>query len=257
MESRKINIKLIEKASEEKWLRMLAFFYILKLKYANSCIYNYRSRMPGIAKELNISTKTLYNRIKVLRDKDLVFDHHNNLMLKSFRKENGRKAPVLLDEKLSLAEVEALFVAQVLKKNAQHQAYCASARAFLSDDRPHGITAENPFESSFSQRTMALISSISLTKANKIVKILDSLGVVKIKKQKPRLIARNFTELSVIEDFPGHRFLIGNCLFQSVSFSYEFVQDPVFSRPYNLARYRRERGKDWFQKLKCDEYCRN
>ena len=256
MTGRRINIKLIESAAEGKWLRSLAFFYLLKIKYTNSCIYNYRSRMPEIAQELNICEKTLYNRFRALRGKGLIFDHCDNLMLKSFRKE-GKRVLVLLDEKQSLAEVEALLVAQVLRKNAQHQSYCASARAFLADDRDKGMTAENPLKGSFSQRTMALISSISLTKANNIVKILDSMGVVKIIKQKPRLIARNFAELSVIEDFPGHRFLIGSCLFQSVSYDYEFVRDPVVSRSYNLDRYRRDRRKDWFLKLRSDEYCRN
>jgi hypothetical protein len=216
MAQRKTSIKLIEKAISEKWVRQLAFFHILKSRFNNSCIYNYRSRMNELALSFNISEKTLYNYFRDLRSKELVCDHANNLKLKSIRQLKSWKKTLLeIDLSHDLWDVTCLLYAKLIERKAQQQSFRESVRRFGRGDRYKDGLSENPFHPSLSYRTIAKILNTSENKAFRVVKNLNRLGIIKTAKQKPNLITSDFTALKSIEDYPGYRFNLGNCLLRS------------------------------------------
>jgi len=83
------SIKLIELAATERWIKSLALFYVLKLTFGNSVIYNYRKRMKELSGRFGIAIKTLYSYLDMLNSKGLIEKNKgnsNNLHLTSIKK---------------------------------------------------------------------------------------------------------------------------------------------------------------------------
>lgn len=238
MPNQRANIKLIQKAVNEKWIRQLAFFHILKARFNNSCIYDYRSRMKELSEGLGISEKTLYNYFKALRAKDLVYDHSSNLMLRSVN--TGFKKTIIdISDSSSLFDVVCLLYGKILEKKARSQAFLESIRRFKRGDRINSILCENPFLPSMSYRTVANILKINEKTAFKVVKNLDTLKIIKATRQKPVLISKGFFDLDSIKDFPGYRFNLKNCLFEVYGNKIEFLRYPVYLKKITIQQYKK------------------
>lgn len=72
-----IPIKLIKDAEEGGYLRSLGYFVRMKSLYKNSVHYNYSLR--SLADKLECSPACLSHHIKVLKSKNLIYQHANNL----------------------------------------------------------------------------------------------------------------------------------------------------------------------------------
>lgn len=246
MTSQRTSIKLIERAISENWIRQLAFYHLLKFRFNNSCIYNYRSRMNEIARSLNISTKTLYNYLNFLRSKKLVCDHANNLKLKSIRdfRTNRKKSVLLINKDNNLFDVTCLLYSKLIERKARQQAFAESVRRFGRGDRFKSGLSENPFRPSLSYRNIAKLLNISESKAFRVIDNLNRLQVVRTTKQKPRLLSNNFSELSCIEDMPGYRFNIGNRLFEVFGIRFEFLHYPIYIKKITIRQYKKFINRD-------------
>jgi hypothetical protein len=233
------SIKLIEKAVSEKWSKQFAFYHLLKFRYNNSCIYNYRSRMDEIANEFNISTKTLYNYLNFLKSKELVCDHATNLKLKSIREfsTNRKKALLLINEAHDLFDVTCLLFAKLIERKAHLQAFAESARRYGRGDRFKRVLCESPFRPSLSYRTIAKLLNVSEFKAFEVMKNLNRLQIIESENQKPQKVSGNFTDLKSIADYPGYRYNIGSKLFEVFGARVHFLQFPVHLKKISSKQY--------------------
>ena len=236
--TRKTSIQLIEKAVQEKWIRQLAFYHLLKFKFNNSCIYDYRSRMKEIAATLNISKKTLYNYLNFLRSKDLVCDHTTNLVIKSVKKFIGKqKAIIIVDNDHSLFDITCLMYCKLIERSAKQQAFAESVRRFGRGDRDISNNSESPFRPSLSYRTIAKLLNVSEFKVFKVIKNLNRMEVIKSETQKPKLLSKDFTGLQYVDDMPGYRYNVGTKLFEIFGIRIEFLQFPVYLKKISLKQY--------------------
>ena len=237
---RRTSIQLIELAISESWIRQLSFYHLLKFRFNNSCIYDYRNRMKEIATILNICEKTLYNYLNFLRSKDLICDHANNLKLKSIRdfRTNRKKSVLLINENHNLFDVTCLLYSKLIERKAKHQAFAESVRRFGRGDRFKSGLCENPFRPSLSYRTTAKLLNISGSKAFRVIRNLNRLEVIKTTKQKPQMIKENVSGLRFyIEDLPGYRFEIKNRLYELFGCRHDFLLFPVYLKNITLKQY--------------------
>jgi DNA-binding MarR family transcriptional regulator len=185
MNGRRTNIKLIEKAVCEGWVKQLAFYHLLKLQYNNSCIYDYKSRIKEIAGKLCVSESTIYRYVKVLRSKDLVFDHASNLCLKSIREfKGGKKTALIIPENYNLFDLTCMLYAKLIEKKARQMAFSESLRRSLRGDRFNDRLCESPFRPSLSMRNIAKLCNTSLQTTKLVIINLERLNIMKTEKQK-------------------------------------------------------------------------
>ena len=245
MNKKRTSIKLIERAIDESWIKELSFFYLLKFRYNNSCIYNYKRRMNELAQQSNISTKTLYNYFNILRSKGLIIDHMTNLKLRSVKeyKVTRKKTVLLINENYSLFDITCLLFCKLIESKARQQAFAESVRRFGRGDRFDSVPSENPFHPSLSYRTIAKIIKSSECKAYKVIQNLIRLGVIRVVKQKPQIISENFTPLHVIEDYPGYRFNIGRTMYQQYGNRIDFLHYPVYLKKITPRQYKKQINK--------------
>jgi hypothetical protein len=245
MKARKTSFKLIKAAISEKWIRPLALFHALKFRYVNSCVYSYKGRFRTISGELGVSIKTLYSYVKILRSNRLIYDHKNNLMLKSFRlirHEYGglwKKCTIIIPDIYDLFDVECLLYAKILEDRARKQAFRESVRQYRRRDwRIRGLS-ENSFYASLSYRTIANILNLSKNKTIKVIKNLNRMEVIRSQKQKPELIMRNASQLNInlLDDFPGRRFMLDGNIFEQYGLKHEFIQFPITLKRITLNQY--------------------
>lgn len=236
---RKASIKLIRKATEEDWLKILAVYHLLKVFYSNSCIYDYRRRRDEIAKTLGVSVKTWYNYLHQLRSLGLVYNHADNLCLKSIRDFGSRtKCTLLIDKSHTLQDITNLLYGKVIERKAQKQAFSESLLRFRRGDSSIVKRCASPFWPSLSSRTVAKLLNVSEFKARAVLKNLERLEVIQVHKQKPKYITSEFIPLEVLDDFPGRFFKIGSRLFRQFGMRVEFLQYPVEFKPMTLRVYK-------------------
>ena len=195
--------------------------------------------MKEVAERLNISEKTLYNYLNFLRSKGLINDHANNLRLESIKQHGSHKKKFVIQihNDYNLFEVTCLLYLKLIEQKARKQAFCESVRRFGTGDKSLSDTCEVPFRPSFSNRTLAKLLNVSESKAFKVIKNLNRLGVIKSETQKAQLLSDNFTELSYVDDLPGYRFNIGSKLFRIFGQRIDFLQFPVFLKSISAKRY--------------------
>ena len=235
--ARRTSIKLIERAVRENWIKELAFYHLMKYHFNNSCVYDYRSRMNELAAQFDISTKTLYNYLNLLRSKDLISDHSHNLKIKSIRHFETTKVLLNIEADYNLFDLSCLLYNKLIERKAKQQAFAESVRRFGAGDRYNSRPCENPFRPSLSYRSVAKLLFISECKAFKIIQNLNRLGVIRTNKQKPVLRSKNFSNLKSIEDLPGYRFNIGTKLFELYGMQFEFLQYPVTLKKITSHQY--------------------
>jgi hypothetical protein len=235
--ARRTSIKLIERAVREKWIKELAFYHLMKYHFNNSCVYAYRSRMDELAAQFDVSTKTLYNYLNLLRSKDLINDHSHNLKIKSIRQFETMKVLLNIEADYNLFDISCLLYNKLIERKAKQQAFAESVRRFGRGDRYNSRPCENPFRPSLSYRSIAKLLNISECKAFKIIQNLNRLGVIRTNKQKPVLRSKNFSNLKSIEDLPGYRFNIGTKLFELYGMQFEFLQYPVTLKKITSHQY--------------------
>lgn len=236
---RKASIKLIRKATEEDWLKILAVYHLLKVIYSNSCIYDYRRRRDEIAKTLGVSVKTWYNYLHKLRSLGLVYNHSENLCLKSIRDFGSRsKCTMLIDRGHTLQDITNLLYGKVIERNAQKQAFSESLMRFRRGDSSIVKRCASPFWPSLSSRTVAKLLNVSEFKALTVLKNLERLEVIRLHKNKPMYITSEFIPLEALDGFPGHFFCLGSRLFRQFGMRVEFLQYPVEFRPMTLQVYK-------------------
>jgi hypothetical protein len=243
---RRTSIQLIESAIHEGWIKQLAFYHLLKLRYNNSCIYNHKSRMDEIAYQFDLSTKTLYKYFNLLRSKELVLDHHKNLKIKSIRQflRKRNKRLLWLKDSYNIFDITCLLYCKIIERQARKQAFMVSLRNYEKrrngrDDRIFYEPCENPFLPSLSYRTISKLIKVSECKAFKIINNLINLGVLKSERQKPQIISKNFKLLNTIKDYPGYRFNIGNNLYEQYGNRIEFLQCPIFLQNISYNQYKK------------------
>ncbi len=241
---RRSSLKLIERATREGWIKQLAFYHMLKCRFINSCIYSYRTRMNELAKEFQISTRTFYNYLKVLRSKDMIIDHSDNLKIKSIRefRTNRKKVILHIDDRHSIFDITCLLYCKLIEDKVRKQAFTESINRYERrkngrGDRFDSVPCEIPFRPSLSYRTIAKLLKVSEYKAFVVVQNLIRLKVIKAEKQTPKLITKNFHVLESIEDYPGYRFNIGSNLFEQYGNRIEILQYPVYLQDITHKQY--------------------
>ena len=239
----KTSPRLIQKAMDEGWIKQLALYHLLKFHFNNSCIYDYRSRMNKLAQMFDICPKTLYTYLKVLRSKNLIYDHSNNLILTSIRKfETGRKCTILINLNHSINDIACLLYGKIIEQEATKRSFVELIKRGGRTDKQKSKLCEkssHPSLCCLSNRLVAKVLKVSHFKSFMILKKLVRLGVIRIHKQHPNFISGNFTALQFIEDFPGHQFNIGTRLYSLDGSKIEFLQFPVEIKPLTLSDYKR------------------
>lgn len=239
MIARRTSLKLINEAVADKWIRQLAFYHMLKLRFNNSCIYDYRSRMTEIAGMFNISVRTLYSYLNLLKAKDLICDHATNLKLNTIRSFTSRKKSIIyINDKHCLWDITCLLYLKLIEQRARQQMFAESLRRYGKGDRFISVpNSENPFRPSLSFRTIAKVINSSEYKAFQVVQNLCKLGVIEAEKQKPQKLSDDFTDLGSVDDFPGYRFNIGSKLFEIFGTRLNFLQFPITLKQVSLKQY--------------------
>jgi hypothetical protein len=238
--NRRTSIKLIEQAAAGKWMRQLAFYHFLKLRFNNSCVYDYKSRMKEVATTAGVCEKTLYGYIKLLRSKDLIYEHHGNLCLKSIRTFTRRKKLTLvIPDSYDLNDISSMLYGKLIEKKASQMAFSESLRRSLRGDKLNDRLRESPFRPSLSFRNIAKLCNLSLQTTKLVIQNLERLGIMKFEKQKPEFISNDFTELDAVKDYPGYRFNIGKRLFEIFGQRIELLQFPVFLKRIDYRRLKK------------------
>jgi len=191
--------------------------------------------MNEIAEIFNISESTLYRYLNFLRSKELVYDHSDNLVLKSIKQlgNHHKKTTLIINEGLSLFDVSCLLYAKVIEKKARQMSYRESLRRYGRGDSCNNGACEIPFYPSMSLRIMAKLLNFSEFKAFLVEKRLNDLGVIRTHKPKPVFIVDNFTDTECISDYPGKRFVVAGKLFEKFSQKLEFLQFPMFLKSFS------------------------
>ena len=234
--NRRTSIKLIEQAASGKWMKQLAFYHQMKFQFNNGCIYNYKSRMDEIAGLFDISTKTLYNYLSLLRKKELICDHANNLKLKSIRDfgNHRKKVTLIISDDLSLFDITCLLYSKLIEKKARQMAFKESVERAGRGGKFNIGLQEIPFHPHLSFRTIAKLLNVSEYKAFHVTKNLVKLGVISCEKPKSEFLYNNFYDLKALDDLPGRRYEIEGRLYEIFGQKLEFLHFPVFLRRLSI-----------------------
>lgn len=237
---------LIETAIDEKWIKYLAFFHLVKYRYRNSCIYNYKSRMHIVAWEFNICVKTLYTYVNTLKIQDLVYEHSNNLIFKSIKRLKKAYAKTryktVFDFKphYTLKDLEYLLYLKILENKGRQQAFMVSLKGandrFKNGSKNSVRTICESFAPSFSYRTIAKILNISENKAFCVILRLNELNVLRTQKQKPKLIKRNIHFYDHYED-EAYEFVSGGNLYECYGNRHHFLDYPIYLKTISYKKF--------------------
>jgi hypothetical protein len=228
------SLKLIRQAANEKWIRQLAFWHICKATYGNSAIYTYRSRMTEIAERFNVSTKTFYSYIAILRDKELVSDFKNHLSLKSISTirhgfDEKRKCKIFIGPSDDIYIISCRLYGKLIEEHVRKMSLAKGLKEFerrnLNELRSGEIASTPSF--SLSIRNTAKLLNVNEKTAFRILKTLEGIGIVKILRQRPIRISDSKLSIGSIEDFPGYRFVTSTGTYQQFGSRIELLQHPV------------------------------
>lgn len=203
--------KLIKQSIEENWIKSLAVYFFLKLKFKNSCLYNFENKKSKIAKLVKVSPYSLVYHIKVLETKGLAYYHNDNLILKSIHKvkkqlREKQSCTLQAPDNSSLKEIEYILFSKDLNRKARQQAY--KIKKTQHERRYTGDDAASDEFSLFSFRNLADSWYCSTKKVSNIFKYLTGTKFVKL-----RTISKNYGKTSVKRIIPefwpgfGHPYL--------------------------------------------------
>ena len=187
--------------------RALALFFKAKKAYKNSCYYDWTYK--SLSEKLRLSVYIVKKYIPILIDKGFAYEHNGNLIFKStFKiindnedcvyKKGWHELNIKFNDSLGTILNEIYLVS--IKQELSHQQYhiqkktdCNLAQkenAYISKNKKrqikdyvneYGLPGEVSQDTVLGLRKIANICNISLGKANKIIKELESKGKIKTK----------------------------------------------------------------------------
>lgn len=245
-EKQKINVvlSLIQQARTQKRMRALSAYYLLKTKFQNSCIYNYRSRMQALAASLNVCEKTLYNYFHHLRRMGLVYDFSGHLMLTSTRKlkeaaGERKKYKITVSENETIETIEARLFGKLAEKHIKKIAFHKKIKLFAQRrDQSKKTGDENAQEFSLSVRNFMKLFNLSQEKTRKVLKLLNDNDVMRTRKRNAKVLDYgSVPPLKYSKEFPGHFFKKDGFLFVLFGSLRELLEYPVNDKPVTLRQY--------------------
>ena len=237
--------ELIERATNGGWLRELVFYYQVKDKYTNSCLYNYRSHVEDICKILGISRRSFYYYINTLKRAGLIREHHSNLVFNSIGDycNGGRSYHIEIPDGSAHRDIKYLLYSKILEHKAGCQAYCEEFRRYHEEDDHRKCTnGENPFQATMSYRTIARHLNVSVKSAYVIIKRLNEIGVLKTVVQRPYVIDKSGIPAKYFpEDGTelGYRFQVDGWLYEQMGSLHSFIHNPISLPKQSIRRYKK------------------
>ncbi len=228
------SIRLIAEAAQQRMMKPLAFYYALKIRYRNSCIYQYRGRQRELSEQFAVSEKTVYNYLKVLTGHGLCYEHAGNLILTSTKAikrkySDRRKTTIHTQANDSLKEIEIRLYAKLIERHAGKMAFRESLRRFfiIRDMRKteHDV---NEFKPSLSLSNTADVLHLSIRKTTSVIQQMNELKIITSTPPKPQRMPSSFNhKINIFEDLPGHYFNTSYGLFRIFGTTHNFNEYPV------------------------------
>lgn len=256
-----VSPKLIDKMIKERTLRSLAVFCILKRKFTNSVLYNYKSRMPEFAALAGCSTKTLYKHFSTLRRYGLISEVKSSIVMVSTRKIkdrlNDRKiARITIYETDTLENVltelrgKALYdhrdrtlrAVQIEQFEIKHSGRRREYPCKLSSGE-FRETSQIAFRPSISIMNLARVFNVSKPTAIRIKRDLNDRGIIASKPSVHRLAPCYLGSASLppqryAEDTPGYIYKHENgFVYYAYGDTHSFVEYPNYLTELTTKQY--------------------
>jgi hypothetical protein len=239
------SIRLIQFAAEQKIVKPLSVYYMLKARFRNSCIYCHRSRNAELANFSGISEKTLYTYKAQLSENGLCYEHAGNLILTSTRAiklhfRDRRKTILNIGLNDSLEDIETRLYGKLLERHALKIAFRESLRRFISRDNHIREFDENDcYKPSLSIPNTAKVLSLGIEKTARVLKRLNDLKVISSEHTKPERLKRGTVgfKRSSFENLPGHFFKTKYGTFRVFGTKHCFNEYPVKVKKLTIQQY--------------------
>jgi hypothetical protein len=220
----RVSEKLIQKAATEKWMRPLALFQLIKATFGNSVIYGYQKRMQELSGRFGVSCKTLYKYFDILQTKELINFPHN-LHLVSV---NGKKnCKIKIEDTDNIWMVTCRLYAKLIESHCRRIAFRLAIQKYGERDPRKVVAGESAPLFSLSVRNVAKLLNISEKTAQKVLKTLKDLNVLRIHPPKREKLTDGEIPVKMFEDLPGYRFISGNGMYLQFGQRIEPVEYPV------------------------------
>ena len=245
---------MIQKATNDKWIKPLALYHLLKFSFGNSVLFNYRNRMDELSQRFGLSTKTLYKYLRVLSDKGLIVEKGNqrNLHLISitqFKRDLGDKRKCRIDIAVSddLSTISAKLYAKLIEHHLRKIAFMKAIKEWRRRDLNKMIAGESAAPLfSLSIRNIAKLLNISTNTVPKLLKSLEYLKILKVHPQKAEQISSDKLDITVVDDLPGHKFVTEKGTFVQFGSKIELIQYPVKIPKISMKKYVK-----YYKSIKC------
>ncbi len=236
------SIKLIEQLADDKKIRALALFHLLKFTFVNSVIFNYRQRMKELAGRFGISEKTLYTYIRQLRENGLIVDFKGNTDnlhlagIKTIKDElkDREKALITITDDDNIDTIACRLRAKIIEGYQTKIAFVKALRRYeKKQGKKHDLDKMAKGEGvyspvlSLSLRTTAKVLNINEKTATKVLKTLDELGVIRLHESKPVFVCFGFIPPGYLEGYPGYKYLADAGTFVNFGTRIECLEYPV------------------------------
>ncbi len=235
------SIRLISNAIDEKFIKPLVLYHAVKLQFVNSCLFDVKLRMLEFSEKFNVSKQTLYTYFKILENKGLIYQHTNNLVLKSIhtiKKElkDHKQCKVTISDNDSLFDVQCRLYAKIIERHGKKIATMEAYRRFGIREWRNMGTVETDFQPSLSIRNIAKLLQINERTAKKVINNLERLTVLISKPQKP-ILKGDVINPALLEDYPGYHFIHENNLYVQFGNKIEFLEYPLKIPKISLKQY--------------------
>lgn len=199
-------------------IKVLSFYLMLKLRYKNSCIYNWTYKK--ISSNLKTSDYLTNKLVKEMLSKGLAYKHANNLCLTSFRNIKSKDKSAIKDTGITYDDTlsNVMFKLKVMLFRfyiMDRQNYLKKAKVDLVSSkrlRKSNIDLEKPvFEGiCFGYRKLSRIIGCSLMSVKPFLDEMVRFGIIKSYEQ--RLLPTKISPKIIIESwkfkFPLDRFYV-------------------------------------------------
>lgn len=248
-----VSLKLIRQAAEDRSMKPLAAYHMLKARFINGRVYEYQSRMNQLAAMLGVCTKTLYNYLDLLRGTGLIYQSGNTLMLKSltqvkYELSDKRKYTITIQVGETIHDVTARLYAKLIERHARSIAQSESLTRFLekgnneeSRNFHNGVESETGALFNISLRNLQRLLNIDKATAAKLVGKLNKHGIIKTyppakliqKCNDPQVLA-----VLAMEGMPFYYYLIGRNICMMTGSRHQLVEHPVIIPKMTAKKYK-------------------
>jgi len=240
----RVNPDLIEDAINGDYTRELAFFYLLKFTYRNSCIYDVRQPKQRIAALAGVSFTTASRWMTTLILRGLIIPRKGYWELEATPRTSIRHR-IYVNEKPTVKEIRAALLFIPIKAIGRKQALKDNLTQFLSDSteglKDYGkYLRKETFAPWLSVRFIAKVLKMSECTACYLIKEWNRQGIIKTTKSEHMfMFPITDCDLSLLEGFPGHKYIKEGGLYKVDASRHEFLQDNLGVKPITLERYRK------------------